>query len=323
MKKILLLIIITCCTLWCFAQQNPQHTQFMYNKIAYNPGYVGSLEATCITGIYRNQWLGLEGAPESQILNVEGAIAKNRVGLGLHLNRHTIGVTTNVLAATAYSYRFKVGKGALGIGLQGSFRYLENNYRDSRIQSTQPIGIDVAIPNESRNKFVPNFGTGIYYNTDQFYAGFSIPQILENNIDLTDEKTIESSEVRHLYLMAGAVFKLNEKTGLQPQILMKYATNAPIDADINLSLVFLNKYTFGATYRTGGDGDGTGESIDILLSGQIAKNLILGFSYDITLSDLNNYSTGSIEALIRYCIKSSASDGNDGGDGEYINPRFF
>jgi type IX secretion system PorP/SprF family membrane protein len=310
------IIFLAVCAATMQAQQQPQNTQFMYNKLGYNPGFAGSQESPCITCIYRQQWLGLKGAPSLAIASFNMPLNNQRVGIGANLSRHTIGITTMYNADLAYSYRLRLGKGMLGLGVQGSLRSMEHNF-DETI-ATQPKVEDGSIPAGSRSKFLFNFGTGLYYNTDQFYLGLSAPRLLENNVDYGDADVIISREVQHLYLMGGVAIPLNENLALKPQALLKYATGAPLDFDANLSLVIQNKYVAGLTYRFGGNQvDGTGESLDLLLAAQLTENIMFGVSYDITLSDVKEYSNGSIEASVRYCI------GKAEGDKEYVNPRFF
>ncbi|MCC6724108.1 MAG: type IX secretion system membrane protein PorP/SprF [Saprospiraceae bacterium] len=301
------------------AQQQPHNTQFMYNKLGYNPAFAGSQEAPCVTCIYRQQWLGLNGAPSLAIASFNMPLNNQRVGIGANLSRHSIGITTMYNADLAYAYRVRLGKGTLGIGVQASIRSLENDF--SKTTATQPKEQDGSIPGGVRSKFLFNFGTGVYYNTDKVYFGLSAPRLLENNTDFTNDDVVISREVQHLYLMGGFTLPLSEELSLRPQGLLKYAANAPIDFDANVSLAIQNKYIVGLTYRLGGNQEnGNGESLDFLVAGQLTDNLVRGVSYDLTLSAIKDYSSGSIEASVRYCFgKGAATE----GDKEYVNPRFF
>ncbi len=300
------------------AQQQPHNTQFMYYKLGYNPGFAGSQEAPCITCIYRQQWLGLEGAPSIAVASFNMPLNNQRIGIGANLFRHTIGITTMYNADLAYAYRVRLGRGTLGVGVQGSIRSMEQDFAETT--ATQPKEQDGSIPNSIRSKTLFNFGTGLYYNTDKVYLGLSAPRLLENNTDFTETDVVISREVQHIYLMGGFTLPINEQLSLRPQALLKYAAKAPVDFDANLSLAIQNKYIVGLTYRLGGDQDGgTGESLDLMVAAQLANNLVLGVSYDMTLSAIKDYSNGSIEAAVRYCF----GKGDTTGDKEYVNPRFF
>ena len=323
MRKILLFSIFIALGLSATAQQEAQYTQFMYNKLAYNPAYAGSLGATTATGIVRSQWLGLEGAPKSQVFNIDAPLYDNRVGIGLNLARTTIGIATNYNADISYAYRVPLGKGNIGVGLQGSIRSFNANYNDERLISTQGTTFDASIPVGQQNKMTPNFGAGVYYKEDKLYVGFSVPRLLENNIDFSEDATVISQSLRHFYLMGGYLFDVKENVQLQPQMLIKYAQNSPLDVDLNVNAIFMNKYMVGATYRVGGSSRGLpAESIDILFSTQVNEHFLFGIAYDVTVSELRDYSSGSIEAMVRYSFGPKNTEEKE-VEGDYLNPRFF
>ncbi len=316
MKKILILALFTLVAASGFAQQDQQFTQFMYNKLTYNAGYAGSNPTACLTAIYRQQWLGLDGAPGTQVLSCNLPFLNQRVGVGLQITRNTIGIENRLTLEGSYAYRIPLGRGMLGVGLQASIRRRAVDYSDPRIVLTQ--GGDPNISgNTIQSRYIPNFGVGAYYNTDRFYVGLSAPRLLKNNIDFSNVGTVFSKESQHYYFMAGYRIPLSENVSIQPQALLKYVNHAPLGSEINLDVIFLDKYTIGATYRPGGAATtGIGESIDILFSAQITGNIFFGLSYDISLSPLKTYNSGSIEAMARYCF------GNPAGS-DYVNPRFF
>jgi type IX secretion system PorP/SprF family membrane protein len=317
MRKILFTFICAFFAMTSFAQQEQQYTQFMYNKLAYNPGYAGSHETACITGIVRNQWLGLEGAPNTQLLSFNMPILNQRVGIGANLTRHTIGISQKLTLDGVYSYRIRMATGTLGLGLQASVRYFSNNFADSRLVSTLPMAMDPSIPSSVRSKYVPNFGAGAYFSNERFYLGVSVPRLLNNNIDFNEAGTILAEEKLHGYIMTGYLFDLSDNISFKPQALLKFATNSPFDADINGSFIFNKKYIAGLTYRLGGSStSAVGESLDVMVGAQISNHLFFGLSYDITLSEVKDYSNGSIEAIVRYCIGKSAGE-------DIVNPRFF
>ena len=305
MKKIITTSVFLIAVTLCFAQQEQQYTQFMYNKLAINPGYAGSHDAGCFTALYRNQWIGLEGAPKTQMLSFDTPLLHNRIGVGLNLTRTTIGITEKWTADGSYAYRVALGRGTLGLGVQASIRYFGNDYTDSRLVATQAISSDGGIPVGDQSKYVPNFGAGLYYSTENYYFGISAPRFLKNNIDFNSLSGVLGREVPHLFFMTGLLWKISETAKLQPQALFKYADNSPFDADFNLNLILQDKYTVGVTYRVGGSSlTGIGESLDFLVAAHLNANLLFGLSYDITLSEIKDYNSGSIEVILRYCLAS-------------------
>ena len=114
MRKFLFIIINVLTSLASFGQQEQQYTQFMYNKLGYNPAVAGSHELVCLTGIIRSQWLGLEGAPNTQVLSFDMPILNQRVGIGANITRNTIGISEKITIDGVYSYRFRLATGTLG-----------------------------------------------------------------------------------------------------------------------------------------------------------------------------------------------------------------
>lgn len=299
-----------------FAQQEEQYTQFMFYKLGFNPGYAGGQSGANISVLARNQWIGFDGAPQTQLITFNTPLLNDRVGLGGSILRQSIGVTSYYTAEAAYAYRIKAGRGVLGLGLQGSVRLLRINY--AALDGTQSIDIDNAVPASLQSKYIPNFGFGAYYNTDRFYLGISAPRLLQNNIVINDEALFVNKERRHYYFMGGLILPLGESVQLQPQMLLKFISDVPFDADLNCNFIFNERFTTGLSYRLGGNSDtNNGESVSLLLAAQVTDNLLLGISYDATLTDLRNHSSGTAEIALRYGI-GGISKGKD-----FVSPRFF
>ncbi len=321
MKNVFLLLIILGFSALAFGQQEAQFTQFMFNKQSFNPAFVGQDRVANISAIVRNQWVGIDGAPQTQMINFNAPLAQNRVGLGGSIARQTIGVTENYTADAAYAYHIELGRGRLGLGVQASVRLMRVNF--SRLQGTQPIETDGAVPLDFQSRYVPNFGAGLYYGGQNMYVGFSIPRLLENNIDLADSRDVITRETRHFYAMAGARFNLGDNVEVQPQVLLKYVMGAPFDGDVNVNFVFVDKFIAGASYRIGGSKtSAVGESISALLGTYINDNILFGLSYDATLTELRNYNSGSFEGVLRYFFGGKPGKAEDVADPLGRNPFF-
>ncbi|TXB63169.1 PorP/SprF family type IX secretion system membrane protein [Phaeodactylibacter luteus] len=300
-----------------FAQQEDHFTQFMHYKLGFNPAYAGSTGNTRITAMGRQQWIGLEGAPQAQLLTFNAAPLPS-LGVGASLIRSSVGIIDRYTLEGNYAYRFRLGNGYFGIGLAASIRLLQANYDELR--ANQPIETDEALPMGIQSRTVPNFGFGLYYNTNNFYAGVSSPRLIRSSIDLanTGGTTISREDI-HIYAMTGFTVKLvDDDVLLQPNVLMKYVKGAPFDADFNLMFTFFENYSLGASYRLGGNkANSIGESVSGLLSAKIADRMMFGLSYDFTLSDLRDYNDGSAELFLHYFF------GNTSTASKYDSPRFF
>jgi len=285
------------------AQQEPQYTQFMFNKLAYNPGYAGSFVSPTFTAIYRNQWMGIDGAPNTQLLSYNQPLLNERLGVGANLSRSSIGINRTFTVDLVYCYRIPMRRGHLGIGLQPSVRNFWQNWSDDRLYSSTPAGTDVAIPVGTRTKWIVNFGFGAYYSNSEknWYVGAAVPRFLKNNIDFSEFGMDITREERHFNAMGGFTLVANDDLEFMPQLLLKFAPNAPFDAELNVMAGLRKKLYGGLTYRAGGD-TGYGESLDVLAGVQATKNLFLCLSYDIGLTRLRKFSNGSIEATVRWWL---------------------
>lgn len=296
-------------------QQQSQYTQFMYNYLTINPAYAGSRGVGSLMALYRNQWIGFEGSPTSQLIGFNTPVFNNRVGFGLTLSNHSIGVMNSWYGAMAYSYHIPINDDtSFRLGLQGNIRSLGLDFTDPSVIIREDGDASV-LANETISNVSGNFGAGIYFNVKKFYFGFSVPYIFPTEIGINNVigggiKIAE--EAPHYYAMIGTMLKAGKNLHIKPSALVKYVENAPFDLDINLSFVYDLTLTAGVSYRLGGDG--AGDSVDLLALYQY-KNIGFGLAYDFSLSQINNYSNGSIEALVRFDFVKEQED--------MANPRFF
>lgn len=316
MRKFIVLLICSLTTLIAIGQQQQMYTQFMYNKLAINPAFSGNESYLSAALLYRDQWNGFPGAPKAQIFNVNLPRIGNRIGLGVNFERQTIGITEKITYELMYAYKFLLGDGTLSMGMNVSGRKYIQDYRDSRLFAIQDITLDPSIPQTVQSLNLFNAGFGIYFNTNTFYVGASVPRMIKSDIDF-DRNNLFSTEVRHLFFMTGGTFIVNNDVRLTPQMLFRIAENTPFGVDLNGSVTWKNTYSAGLTYRTGGTQGDLGESLDVIFSFQMSEQLMLGFAYDIGLSKLRTASNGSLEMIITYNliprkIKSVI-----------INPRYF
>lgn len=294
------------------AQQDAQYTQFMYNKLGFNPAVAGSPESTLFQVAARQQWLGLDEAPSSQVATFNTPLTSAGTGVAARLSRVTIGLEQQYNVEGSYAYRFDIGRGTrLGIGISASARYFNVEYQNAR--PTQGGGVDVAIPGATESKIIPNFGAGLYVDGPNYYVGLSLPRLLESNIDLGDEVTVISREARHYYFMGGIKFALSEKLALEPQMLAKFVNGAPFDADFNVTAHVGQDLFTGVSYRLGGNGGG--ESASVLAGLYLSEKLSMCMAYDLGLSDLKGSQNGSIEVVIAYSV------GGRSAAGTVVDPR--
>lgn len=292
------------------AQQEDAFAQFMYYKQAINSAQTGSSQGINITGLVRNQWIGMNGAPKWQSLLFSMPLLNNRVGVGGNIYRHTVGITQITGLDGSYAYRLPVQRGFLSFGLQTSVRFMQQNF--GLVTGTQPIEQDESIPVGLQSKYLPNFGAGVYYESKRAYVGLSVPRLLRSNIDFSDKGQLITRETQHYYFMAGATIPLGEAWELNPQTLWRYLPNAPFDADINLSAIFKKKISGGLSYRIGS------ETAIVSTGLQLGDHLHLGMAFEASFSDIQKYNSGTAEVIIRYFLASKK-----GENAEAVTPRFY
>ncbi|RPD37896.1 PorP/SprF family type IX secretion system membrane protein [Chitinophaga barathri] len=308
MKKIIILILVLCKGQLLLAQQEAMYTQYMFNMLAVNPAYAGSRGVLSATAMYRNQWVGVEGAPRTGSVSFDMATRNKKVGLGIQAFNDRIGIvkTTGFYASYAYRINFNEQGSSLAIGLQGGL----SNYKADLTKVDLIDGGDPAFM-QNINAIMPSFGAGVFYNTPKFYAGFSVPNLVKSY--LRKDQYLYSTEVTaqkylHLFLMAGYVFDLNESLKLKPSFLVKAVRGAPIEADVNVNFWIKEIVGIGASYRTG-------DAIAGLLELQLSNQFRLGYAYDHSISNLVKYNQGTHEIMLRFEF---------GWDkGQVISPRFF
>ncbi|MCO6485214.1 MAG: type IX secretion system membrane protein PorP/SprF [Saprospiraceae bacterium] len=296
------------------AQQESHYTQFMYNKLYLNPAFAGAEGFGSFIGIYRNQWMGFEGAPVSQLVSYNTPFLSRRVGFGLLFNHDKIGIMNNWSGALSYSYDLLNRPNAmLRVGFHGSARYFQVDFADPDLVIADPNDPSI-LTNQSTDDIYYNVGAGLYLSINNFFFGASIPRIIENVIGFNPNSgTSTAKESRHYYVMSGFALPLSKRTTMRSSVLGKYVQHAPVDVDVNLSFEFNRRLTTGVSYRVGGDG--AGDSVDFLLFGQLTRILGLGLAYDYSLSEISDNTSGSIEALLRVDLLRSSDN--------LKNPRFF
>lgn len=314
MKHLSTTIIALLLAFGLYAQQEPHYTYFMYNQQLFNPAYVGSRNTPSFTGIHRSQWLGFEGAPSSQVLSFQTPIMRQRGGVGGTVSRQEIGITGSWFGSAAYAYRIRLTQELdLRIGMQATLRYMGIRFSDPKVVTVSQF--DPSLSDRTfQDHYRGNMGVGMHLTyKDLFYFGASSPQVYPNDIGFNNFADVSARVFPHRYIVMGGAIPVSEQFELMPNMLVKWVDHAPIDFDINFSVRYLQKVMAGLTYRTGGNR--FGESIDVLLYFQFHPKLGAGLAYDLTLSDIRSYQSGTIELMMRYDLRDEKAD--------LENPRYF
>ncbi|MBT8301702.1 MAG: type IX secretion system membrane protein PorP/SprF [Maribacter sp.] len=287
------------------AQQDAQYTQYMYNTVSVNPGYAGSRGHLSIAALHRSQWVGLDGAPITQTINLHSPVGQNGIGLGTSIVNDKIGPTSETYFDIDFSYTVHTSdEGRLSFGLKASAHLLD--IRFSELNQYEP---DQTLEQDIDNKFSPNFGAGIYYHTDKFYAGLSIPRFLQTS-HFEESSLSTAQEQMNFYFITGYVFEMNPMLKFKPTVLTKVVEGAPLQIDLSANFMFNDKFILGAAYRWDAAFSG-------MVGFQLNESFLIGMAYDKEITELGNatFNNGSFEVILRYdFIKTK---------GYLKSPRFF
>ncbi len=292
MKKILTIIFFLTAFQQVKAQQDILVSQYMFNQLLLNPAYAGSKDYMMATLLYRKQWVGFKGTPETQVATLHGPWGLKNLGWGVTVSHDHIAVTDRTEAHLSLAYHLKVTeKLKLGMGIKAGGQFYS-------IKNTDLKDWDIQDPvfGENKSGFQPNIGAGLFLYSNTFYAGLSVPTIIAYTP--TESLTINKGDlvphqVRHYYATAGIAIPISDDVVAKPSVLVKYVGNAPVQTDLNLNFLFANVLWVGGSFRTG-------DSFVAMVEFQFTKQWRLGYSYDFTTTDVKNYSSGSHEIMIGY-----------------------
>ncbi len=290
------------------AQQEVQYSQYMFNMLAVNPAYAGSRDVLSMTGLYRQQWVGIDGAPTTQSFTIDMPISKEKVGIGFQAYNDQIGVFKNTGVSLSYAYRVKVSqRTTLAMGVQAGATNLIGKLGD--VQTTLNQGSDPAFTGNV-SKWLPNVGAGLYLSNDRGYIGFSCPSIIQNTLRdgvVTNDSAGNrvARQERHYFLMLGFVVPLGRSLALKPSILAK-ATRDAAAFDFNLNLWIKDRIAIGGSWRTNNKDFSSpfsnlnGDAAIGMLEIQATDQFRLGYAYDFALNGLKSKQNGSHEVMLRY-----------------------
>ncbi len=281
------------------AQQDPQYTQYMYNMNVVNPAYAGSKESLSIGLLYRDQWSGFEGAPQTFTFSAHSPIG-DKTGLGLSAISDEAGPVkeTNVYADFSYTIAFG-GDHKLAFGIKAGATFHDVGLLSLDLQDD----FDVAFE-ENINETYPNFGAGFLYYTDNYYIGFSVPNFL-NSTHLDIDGREFGTEEQHYFATAGYVFQLSDNLKFKPSTLVKSSFKSPMSFDVNANFLFYDRFEIGASYRYE-------DAVSGLASVRATDWLQIGFAYDHSISDIDQ---PSYEAFVLFDVFFSKKT--------YRSPRYF
>ena len=305
MKRILVLFLSVLLVADIAAQQDPQFSQNMFNKLANNPGFAGSRGNIATSVLHRSQWMGFgnDGAAAStQNFSIDAELPFLYGGVGLNIVKDNIAEFSNLGLQVSYAYRTELGVGQIGMGM--SVGMYQSGLNGGVLKSAQSG--DMAIPTGDVQGSKLDLGAGVYFNTQDIYIGLSSAHMSEPRIEWSDGQHFDLT--RHYFLISGYYHEINQVLSLNPSIYFK-SDGATSQLDINTNLIYNNKLWGGVSYRLD-------EGLILLTGMDLNEDLKIGISYDIAMVNLMG---NSLEVMLGYNFKIKT----DKAISKHKNPRFL
>lgn len=296
MKKISLVILCSFVGIGSMlAQQEPSFTQYIFDPITFNAGYVGTTSMLNVNALTRLQWVGMEGSPKSFSLSAHTPIEGRKIGLGVTLLTDKVGPVNNTFFTVNYAYRLRVtDRLTLSMGLKGGISSYKVGLTDLDV-------IDEEDPQFQNNekKISPNLGFGFYLYEEKYYVGFSVPKLIQTTVDeeyATDEHQLK----RHYYIFGGYNYSLNNEWDIKPSVLTKIVEGSPVSNDITIQALYNKLVGGGLVYRVG-------DALGLFVYGKVYKELNVGYGYEYSLNGLSGVNSGTHEIRLTYDFDISTS----------------
>lgn len=306
-KHLRSLLLLLCFPVALSAQQDLQFTHFVYNKTVFNPAFAGLEPYIDLTGLYRNQWSGLIGSPESQTISGSMPLYEGNSGVGIFFVNDVLGAEQNLELKVMYAYHLNVGeKGRLSIGAQAGI--MQKSLDGSKLRAPQGDYLDFTpinhnddlIPTTRMGAMAPDLGLGVVYATDRFFGGVSVSHVVAPAFSYElPQSTLSIQYDPHINVTAGYDFDLSQEWTLTPAVLLK-TDFVKIQTDINAVATY-NDFLWGGLSLRGYNKPSL-DAVAGLVGVKPATNLRVGYSYDYPLSALADVNSGSHEIIVNYRI---------------------
>lgn len=305
MKKLISLSVLILLPMMLMGQLTPVTNHYVLNPLRINPSYAGSRGGLSVAAFYRQQWVGLDGAPRTMSLELDAPVLSDKLGLGLFVVNDKIGVTRQTEVMTSYAFRISVGNGTLAMGLGAGLVATNTAWSDLIVLDP---GDDYFLI-DSKVFVVPDFSFGTYYSGKSYFLSFSIPRLLGYRFDFDKNKySLKVEPGNYNYVVnTGYMFPLGAKARVMPSALVSYSPGDRLLYDGSLHFILYDRVWLGATYRSTG-------SVTALAQFAINNQLKMAYSYDFDFGKLGTYNNGSHEVMLRYEFRYKV---------DVINPLIF
>jgi type IX secretion system PorP/SprF family membrane protein len=294
MNRFILSILAVLFPLQLLGQMFPLSDHYVYNALPINPAFAGCHDALSATILYRNQWVGFKDAPKSQMLTVHTPVYNDRIGLGLLIEKNSIGIFKETSFIGNYAYRMELRDGRLALGLGFGVTVYNNAWNE--LDATDAD--DVQLMNNPTSAILPAFSLGAYYYTQKYFIGISLPLLLSYEMDKSsgNYKIGNNFSGYNYFFTGGYEVGISPNVKLLPSLLIKYHPNNVIQVDYNAQVNLKDKIWIGIGYRNR-------DMLVGMLQCQLNYQLRMAYSYDFDLGTIGRYTNGSHEIVLNYMFR--------------------
>ncbi|HLP13709.1 MAG TPA: type IX secretion system membrane protein PorP/SprF [Flavobacteriales bacterium] len=305
MKKFLYISLLLISFNGIKAQQVAIYSQYMFNPFMINPAYAGSRDALSGVLLFRQQWVGIEGAPATQTFSMHSGIGQTKLAAGINVINDVVGPTRNSGALLTCAYHLQLGKGKLSFGLRGGM--FNSRLDNSKLNYNNPT--DKFNTMNTISTMVPSFDAGLYYYTRKFYAGLSTTHLTQSKFDFENYPTGTNLFLkRHFMVATGYAAEISPKVVFKPSILVKYVSGAPVNIDLNASFLFNKVFWLGASFRSG-------NGVTFISEFYVTDWARIGYSYDLVMNRLKKFTLGTHEIVAGFDLNIKKV--------KHVSPRYL
>jgi type IX secretion system PorP/SprF family membrane protein len=292
MKKYLLLVLIILTFRGnIFGQQTPNYTMYMMNPFVYNPALAGTSPYYQIRSNHRFQWVGLKDAPITNSISAYGPHKRKTMGYGGTIYNDVAGPESRMGINGVYAYNIAVNADLhLSMGLSLGLMQYKIDGTEIKLHDS-----DDAALNSSTvyTKYIPDASVGLYLWSNNYYVGFSANQLLNNKVKLSDTDLGLNKLKSHFYLMGGYIYKIDKKWQIEPGLVIQKVTPAPFQVEIFAKAIYQKTFWGGLAFRTQ-------DAVSIAIGYIHDKKIFVGYSFDLSVSDIRKYNSGSHEVIFGF-----------------------
>ncbi len=309
----------------CFAQQPAQYSLYMLNPYNFNVAYAGLDESLSVTGVFRKQWVALDGSPITQDFNAHLPWYFLSGGLGLDVENDILGAERNTRVSFSYNYVRELRKSAFfSVGMGGGIlqksldgtklRAPEGTYQSGTINHNDDL-----LPLTKVSGIAPTLNFGVYYKSKTIEAGFSANNLIPASFTYeTTNNTVNIDQVRSYFFIFAYDFEVGNRFAVKPSVFVK-SDAIQTQAELSAVLKYNEKIFGGSSLR--GYNNNTIDAVVFLAGMHVTDNITVAYSYDLSLSPLKVVNKGSHEIMINYNLRKEI--GGSVPTKVIYNPRFY